>query len=138
MSEFADRMKAFTDHLRDSIEARGEALAAVHDATTGLLDDARSFLGRVADEHRERSEELRATMESHREDRCRRVAEMRHDHQEALQAMRGELHQTLSEARRTRQDACEQMSETFRKARHDLAADLRSAAGAWRAFAASR
>lgn len=138
MAEFADRMKSFTDHLRDSIRAREEALSGVHEATTELLDGARSFLGLVAEEHQERAEELRATMASHRAERQQQVAEMRRGHQDALHTMRDELHQSLSEARRLRQDTVEQMSETFRKARRELASDLRSAAGAWQAFAATR
>ena len=98
---------------------------AVHAATGELLDGARTFLGQVAEEHRERAEELRATLASHRDGCRQKVAEMRHGHQEALQTMRDELHQTLSEARRMRQDATSRMFQTFRHARHELAADLR-------------
>ena len=138
MADFADRMKAFTDHLHDSIQAREEALAGVHAATAEVLGAARTFLGDVADEHRGRAEELRATLKSHRDASHQRVAEMRHGHQEALHEMRDEMQKTLSETRRLRHDANRRMFETFRQARHELAADLRSAAGAWRAFAATR
>ena len=138
MADFADRMKAFTEHLHESIQAREEALAGVHKATSEVLGAARSFLGDVADEHRERAEELRATLKSHRDACHQRVAEMRQGHQEALHEMRDDLNEMLSETRRSRQDHNSRMFETFRQARHDLAADLRSAAGAWRAFAATR
>ena len=138
MAEFADRMQSFTDHLRESIQARGEALSGVHAATEELLDGARTFLGHVAEEHRERAEELRATLESHRAGCRQQVAEMRHSHQEALHAMRDDLNRTLSESRRMRQDETSRMFQTFQQARHDLASDLRSAASVWRAFAATR
>jgi uncharacterized coiled-coil DUF342 family protein len=138
MAEFADRMKSFTDHLRESIHARGEALSGIHRATGELLDDARTFLGDVAEEHRERAAELRTTLETHRAGCRERVAEMRQGHKEALHAMRDELNQMLSEARRMRQDTSSRMFETFRQARHELATDLRSASETWRAFAASR
>jgi chromosome segregation ATPase len=138
MAEFADRMKSFTDHLRDSIHERCESLKGIHEATGELLDDARDFLGHVAEEHRERAAELRTTLEEHRAGCRERVAEMRQGHQEALQAMRDELNHTLSEARQMRQDTTGRMFETFRQARHELASDLSSAAATWREFAASQ
>ncbi len=138
MAEFADRMKSFTDHLHESIEKRGEALAGIHAATGELLGAARSFLGDVAEEHRERAEELRATLASHRAACCQTVAEMRHGHQQALHSMRDQLQETLSETRRMRHDTNSRMFQSFRHARHLVAADLRAAADTWRAFAATR
>jgi len=138
MAEFADRMKSFTDQLRDSIQVRGEALSQVHTVTGELLEGARTFLGNVADEHRARAEELHATLATHRKDCQQKVAEMRESHQESLQKMRGDLHHLLSETRKTREDAVHQMSQTFQLARQELAQDLREASNAWHEFAADR
>ncbi len=138
MAEFADRMKSFTDHLRGSIQMREDALSQVHDATEELLDGARTFLGQVADEHHARAEELHATLASHRTECCRKVAEMRHSHQDSLKKMRADLHHTLSEARQARQDETNAMFHTFQHARQELSQDLQAASHAWREFAASR
>ena len=138
MAEFADRMKSFTDHLRGSIQMRHDALSHVHEATEELLDGARAFLGQVADEHQARADELHATLASHRTECCRKVAELRHSHQDSLEKMRDDLHHTLSEARRARQDAMNTMFHTFQHARHELSKDLQAASHAWREFAASR
>jgi len=135
MAEFADRMKSFTDHLRSSIQSREEALSQVHEETEQLRDDARTFMGAVADEHRARAEELHAALASHREERGRKVAEMRQTHQDSLRKMRSDLQHTLSESRKARQDVVHEMTVTFQQARHDLADDLREASNAWRQFA---
>jgi DNA anti-recombination protein RmuC len=135
MAEFADRMKSFTDHLRGSKQMRGEALSQVLAATEHLLDDARTFLGHVADEHQARAEELHANLTSHRTECRRKVAEMRQSHQDSLRKMRDDLHHTLSETRKARQDAVHEMTETFQHARFELASDLREASNAWREFA---
>jgi ElaB/YqjD/DUF883 family membrane-anchored ribosome-binding protein len=135
MAEFADRMKSFTDHLRGSVRARGEALSRVHAATEHLRDGARTFLGQVADEHREWADGLHATLASHRKEGSRRVSEMRHGHQDSLRKMRHDLHHMLSQSRKARQDAVHEMTETFQHDRHELAQDLREASHAWHAFA---
>jgi len=135
MAGFADRMKSFTDHLRASIESREDALSEVHAATEQLLDNARTFLGNVAEEHQTRAEELRATLASHRTECRQKVADMRQTHQDSLRKMRDDLHHTLSETRKARQDAVQGMTETFQQARFDLADDLRQASNAWRSFA---
>ncbi len=135
MAEFADRMKSFTDHLRGSTRARGEALSQVHQATEHLRDEARTFLGHVADEHRARADDLHATLASHRETCRRNVSEMRHSHQDSLRKMREDLQHMLSQSRKARQDAVQQMTESFQHARHELADDLREASHAWHAFA---
>jgi uncharacterized coiled-coil DUF342 family protein len=136
MAEFADRMKSFTDHLRGSIRAREESLAQVHAATEQLRDDARTFLGHLADEHRARAEDLHATLASHREERNQKVSEMRHGHQDSLRKMREDLTHMLSQSRKVRQDAVHAMTESFQQTRHDLADDLREASNAWSSFAA--
>jgi len=136
MAEFADRMKSFTDHLRDSIQMRGEAISQVQATTKHLLDDARTFLGEITDDHRARAVDLRATLASHRTECRQNVAEMRHTHQDSLKKMRGDLHELLSETRKTRQDAVHQMSQEFQETRQDLASDLREASNAWREFTA--
>jgi gas vesicle protein len=135
MAEFADRMKSFTDHLRSSIQNRGEALSQVHEATEHLRDDARTFLSNVADEHRTRAEELHATLASHRKECNQKVSEMRQGHQDSLRTMRQDLQHMLSESRKARQDAVHELTETFQHTRHELADDLREASNAWHEFA---
>jgi ElaB/YqjD/DUF883 family membrane-anchored ribosome-binding protein len=137
MAEFADRMKSFTDHLRGSIQMRGEAISQVQATTKHLLDDARTFLGEITDQHRARAVDLRATLASHRTECRQNVAEMRQAHQGSLKKMRDDLHQLLSEARKTRQDAVHQMSQEFQETRQGLASDLHEASNAWREFASS-
>jgi hypothetical protein len=138
MADFVDRMKSFTDHLKSSIEMRGEALSRVHAATDQLLGDARTFLGNVTAEHKTMAEELHATMDSNREDRTQKVAEMRNTHQESLRTMRDDLNHMLSETRKMRSEGVSQLCTEFRDTRHALAKDLSQAASAWREFAASR
>jgi len=138
MAEFADRMKSFTGHLRDSIHMRGEALSQVQAATGELLDGARTFLENVAGQHRARAEELHATLTTHRKECQQTVAEMRHSHQDSLRKMRDDLNHTLSETRKTRQDTVNQLRESFQHARNELASDLREASSAWRQFTAGR
>jgi hypothetical protein len=132
MAEFADRMKTFTDHLKSSIEMRGEALARVHAATDELLGDARTFLGNVTEAHGTMARELRETMEANRKDRCETVAEMRNNHQESLRSMRDDLNHMLSETRKMRCEDVNQLCTEFRDTRHALAKDLSQAASAWR------
>ena len=136
MADFADRMKSFTEHLRGSIQTRGEALSQIHVSTGHLLGDARTFLGNVADDQKERAEELRATLASQRKECCQNVAEMRQGHQDSLRKMRDDLNQLLSETRKAREDTVEEMTEEFQEARHALATDLLQAASAWHEFAA--
>jgi gas vesicle protein len=138
MADFADRMKTFTDHLKASIDSRGEALSRVHAATEELLGDARTFLGNVTEEHQTMARELRETMDAHREDRTQKVAEMRNNHQASLRAMREDLNHMLSETHKTRCEDVNQLCTEFRETRHALAKDLSQAASAWREFAASR
>jgi sulfite reductase alpha subunit-like flavoprotein len=136
MAEFADRMKSFTDHLRNSIQMRNEALAQVHSSTEDLRNRAREFMDQTADEHRNRAEELHATLTAHREECRERAAELRENHQESLRKTRTDLQRMLSESRKTRQDTVNQLCHTFEHARNELALDLREASFAWRAFAA--
>jgi len=138
MAEFADRMKSFTDHLKTSIEMRGEALARVHSATEELLGDARTFLGNVANEHQTMAHELRETMDANRKDGSRKLAELRNAHQESLCSMREDLNHMLSETRKTRHENVNQLNNQFRETRQAIAKDLSEASSAWREFAASR
>jgi uncharacterized coiled-coil DUF342 family protein len=138
MAEFADRMQTFTDHLKTSIDMRGEALSRVHAATEELLGDARTFLGDVTEGHKTMARELRETMDAHRKDCCEKVAEMRNNHQESLRTMRGDLNHMLSETRKTRSENVNQLCTEFRESRDALAKDLSQAASAWRKFASSR
>jgi dsDNA-specific endonuclease/ATPase MutS2 len=138
MAEFADRMKSFTDHLRTSIEMRNEALAQVHSSTEDLRHGARAFMDQTADEHRDRAEELHATLAAHREGCRQRAADLREHHQESLRKTRNEMHRMLSESRKARQDTVNELRHTFEHARNELAMDLREASFAWRAFAARR
>jgi uncharacterized coiled-coil DUF342 family protein len=135
MAVFADRMKSFTDQLRGSIQARGEALSRVHQDTEHLRDDARTFLGQVADEHHARAEELRESLSSHRKACSQKVSEMRQSHQDSLRQMRHDLNDMLSQTRKARQDAVHEMTETFQSARLELANDLHAASSVWHEFA---
>jgi septal ring factor EnvC (AmiA/AmiB activator) len=136
MAEFADRMKSFTDHLRTSIQMRNEALAQVHSSTEDLRSRARAFMDQTADEHRNRAEELHATLATHREECRQKAAELREKHQESLRNTRTELQRMLSQSRKTRQDTVNELRDTFAHARNELALDLHEASFAWRAFAA--
>jgi chromosome segregation ATPase len=136
MAEFADRMKSFTDHLRTSIEMRNEALAQVHSSTEDLRTRARAFMDQTADEHRNRAEELHATLAAHREDCRQRAAELRENHQESLRRTRTDMQRMLSESRKARQDSVNELRHSYEHARNELAMDLREASFAWRAFAA--
>jgi dsDNA-specific endonuclease/ATPase MutS2 len=136
MAEFADRMKSFTDHLRTSIHMRNEAIAQVHSSTEDLRSRARAFMDQTADEHRNRAEELHATLAGHREECRQKAADLRENHQESLRKTRTELHRMLSESRKARLDTVNELRHTFEHARNELAMDLREASFAWRAFAA--
>ena len=91
MAEFADRMKSFTDHLRSSITMRNEALAQVRSETEDLRDRAQSFMEQVANEHRNRAEELHTTLATHREECRQKAAELRNNQQESLRKTRADL-----------------------------------------------
>jgi predicted nucleic acid-binding Zn-ribbon protein len=138
MAEFADRMKSFTDHLRGSIEMRNEAIAQVHASAEDLRGRARAFMDQTAHEHRNRADELRATLTAHREECRQRAAELRENHKESLRKTRTDLHRMLSETRKLRQDTVHELCHTFEHARNELAKDLREASFAWHAFAARR
>lgn len=84
MAEFNDRMMAFTDRLKSSIEGRGEALANVHQATVDLLGGARTFLDGVAHEHKAMAEELNQFLATTRANRDETVTAMRNSHREFL------------------------------------------------------
>ncbi len=84
MAEFHDRMKAFTDRLKSSIEDRGDSLANVHQATVDLLGGARMFLNDVAHEHKERAEELNEFLSNTRARRDETVTAMRESHRDFL------------------------------------------------------
>jgi sulfite reductase alpha subunit-like flavoprotein len=136
MAEFADRMKSFTDHLRTSIKMRNESLAQVQSSTEDLRNRARAFMEQTSDEHRERAEELHATLAAHREECRERAAELREKHQESLRKTRTDLQRMLSAARKARQDTANELRHSFQHARNELALDLHEAAAAWQAFAA--
>ncbi|MGP0066635.1 MAG: hypothetical protein ACLQGP_23975 [Isosphaeraceae bacterium] len=136
MAEFADRMKSFTDHLRSSITMRNEALAQVRSETEDLRDRAQSFMEQVANEHRNRAEELHTTLATHREECRQKAAELRNNQQESLRKTRADLQHMLSETRKSRQDTAEELRQTFQQARSELASDLSQAAAAWHAFTA--
>jgi hypothetical protein len=138
MAEFADRMKSFTNHLRTSISMRTDALAQVRSETEDLRDRARSFMNHVADEHRTRAEELRATLVTHREECRQNVAELRENNQEALRKIRSDLQHVFSETRQARQETANQLRLSFQHARNELALDLGEASLAWREFTAGR
>jgi hypothetical protein len=138
MAHFADSMKTFTDHLKTSIDNRGEDLSRIHAATEELLGDARTFLGTVTEEHKTMARDLRESMDAHRKDCCEKVAEMRNNHQESLRTMRGDLNHMLSETRKARCEDVNQLCTEFRETRKSVAKDLSEAASAWREFAASR
>lgn len=138
MPTFTDSMKSFTEHLTDSVRERDEALGRIHEATSGLVKEAREFMNGVARDHGAMAHELHATLATARKDRCERSAALRGHIRESLGQMRDDLRETLTETRRTRQEAVQQMHKSFATARNDLAADLRSASSAWSSFAASR
>jgi len=96
MAEFHDRMKAFTDRLKSSIEDRGDSLASVHQATVDLLGGARMFLNDVADEHKARAEELNQFLSTTRANRDETVTAMRNSHREFLDSVAAE-HQARAE-----------------------------------------
>jgi len=138
MAEFADRMKSFTDHLRTSIKMRNEALDQVRSDTEDLRDRAQSFMEHVANEHRNRVEELHATLATHREECRQKAAELKNNQQESLRKTRADLQHMLSETRKARQDTANELRQTFQHARNELASDLSEAASAWRAFTAKQ
>jgi hypothetical protein len=138
MTHFADRMVEFTGRLKASIDDRGESLARVHQATTDLLGEARSFLETVEAEHHARAEEVNTFLANHREARHEAVGAMRTAHRESLDAMRHDLDETLGAARKARLEAVTEMRVGFETARHAMSADLRDAAKAWHEFARTR
>ncbi len=136
MPIFAEQMKDLTDHLRDSIEGREDALDQVHQATHNLLGAARTFMDDVALEHHQRAEDLHDMLETFRDDLKDKVAEMQSNHRTRRETSREEMRRKLDEDRAARHKTVEEMRHAFAEARNAVAGDLRAAGQVWREFSA--
>ncbi len=138
MPVFGDQMKDFTDHLRLSIENRTDALGQVHQATNHLLTAARTFMGNVSHEHHVIAGELTEALDKFHGDLSDRVEDMRKRHRTSLKQTQAEVRQRLDDNKAARNESVENMRNTFREARQEVAADLHAASNTWREFTASR
>jgi len=138
MPVFGDQMKNFTDHLRISIENRTDALGQVHQATNHLLTAAREFMGNVSHEHQVMAGELTEALDKFHGDLSDRVEDMRKRHRASLKQTQDELRQRLDDNKTARNESVENLRNTFREARQEVADDLRAASNTWREFTASR
>ncbi|WP_435011895.1 hypothetical protein P12x_005991 (plasmid) [Tundrisphaera lichenicola] len=132
MANFNDRMMAFTDRLGASIEARGDSLAEVHQATVDLLGGAREFLESVATEHGARAEELGEFLSKTRADREEAVNAMRENHREFLDevtaahgARTEEVNEFLSSSRAHRIETVGAMRDAHRESLGAMRDELR-------------
>ena len=132
MANFNDRMMAFTDRLGASIEARGDSLAEVHQATVDLLGGAREFLEGVAAEHGARAEELGEFLSKTRADRDEAVKAMRDSHREFLDevtaehgARTEEVNEFLSSSRANRVETVGAMRDAHRESLGAMRDELR-------------
>ena len=132
MADFNDRMMAFTDRLGASIEARGDSLAEVHQATVNLIGGARKFLEGVAAEHGARAEELGEFLSKTRADRDEAVKAMRDSHREFLDevtaehgARTEEVNEFLSSSRAHRVETVGAMRDSHRESLGAMRDELR-------------
>lgn len=138
MTMFATRMKFFTDQLAASHRDRDEALAQLKDATETLCDEARGFVEGVVRERRAMADKLHHDLSTARAKRSANVEAMRQANRERLAETSASLRSSLSETRRTREEAVGTLNLKFSTARHELSDDLEAAANAWREFASKR
>ncbi len=138
MPVFGDQMKNFTDHLRISIENRTDALGQVHQATNHLLTAARDFMGNVSHEHQVMAGELTEALDKFHGDLSDRVEDLRKRHRASLKQTHDELRQRLDDNKAARNESVENMRNTFRETRQEVADDLRAASNTWHEFTASR
>jgi len=129
---FADSMRTFTEEVRQGAQARATALAAVTESTDKLLGEARGFLQRVSQEHKERAQHVNSTLASNRQGRQEQVRAFRKDLHEQLGKLRHELRERLNQTRNERHEKLAQLTKAFATARAELATDLREAGRLWR------
>ncbi len=100
-----------------------------------MRENHREFLDEVSAQHEQRAEDVDEFLSNSRSNRMETVGAMREAHCEQLDAMREKLRENLDEANKARLEAVEALTDAFRTARLDLAADLHQAAMSWRMFA---
>jgi hypothetical protein len=125
MADFNESMKTFTDRLQASIDDRTESLGSIHQATTDLLDSARSFMEDVALGHELRTDEIQAFMARSRADRCETVQAMREMHRGDLAAMSDEMRRMLDETTTARVEFVNAFMTTSRADRLETARAMR-------------
>jgi len=125
-------MEGFTKEVREGARVRADALSGVSANTQQLLSDARSFMHRVAQEHRDRVGPLRSTLADNLRERQDQVRALRHQFHEHLGKMREQLHEMLGQDRRACHDKVADLKSAFEEARAEVANDLREAGRIWR------
>jgi ElaB/YqjD/DUF883 family membrane-anchored ribosome-binding protein len=128
---FADNMKAFTEEVARTTNARVQDLARVRETTEKLVKDARDWMKDVTREQQKRAEQLRTALVASHQQRKEQTKALRQDIQQQLGQMRDTLHELLRQTRRERQLHMEGLLTSFGTARTELAGDLRAAAGIW-------
>jgi F0F1-type ATP synthase membrane subunit b/b' len=129
---FADHMQAFAREVRDCSRARTAFVARVNENAQQFLAEARGFLHRLGQEHRDRAAQVREFLAADRRKRQTAVEDFRHEIGRRLEQLREQTHARMEQASHDRHATVAALRKTFDEARASLAADLHSAARFWR------